>query len=309
MKEHVCNWVVLSCLFLSVGCAGEPGTDAGDLEIGAGDALPTERICTGTSSTTEAYNLPAPSTLPAGVSFLTDWEHLDQAGGFRGWQAMDRCRIQVDPTFQTWHGKVAVRVEVNPDDDPIGSSGERSEVLFMQDPSGNIIYENNTSGRQFFALSYYFPSSWAGTFLSGNSESWSLVFQFHDTSGGYFAGMHAGVRFASEGQKFYYTTSGGPQDLGQIRLGEWVDFVISIDFSTGDIYFYRRNEGETTFSEVLYISDSAATDPNDSYFKQGLYRGTDVAGRTDVLWMGPTARGTSFSAVEQAAFGTDNGYI
>jgi hypothetical protein len=43
------------------------------------------------------------------------------------------------------------------------------------------------------------------------------------------------------------------------------------------------------------------------YFKQGLYRGGSVNGRTDVFWAGPTARGSTFSAVEQAAFGTNVG--
>jgi hypothetical protein len=41
--------------------------------------------------------------------------------------------------------------------------------------------------------------------------------------------------------------------------------------------------------------------------KQGHYRGGNVNGRTDVLWVGPTARGDTFSAVEQAAFGTNVG--
>src|SRR5262249_25726182 len=31
----------------------------------------------------------------------------------------------------------------------------------------------------------------------------------------------------------------------------------------------------------------------DFYVKQGLYRGGNVGGRTDVFWIGPTARGTS----------------
>jgi hypothetical protein len=41
--------------------------------------------------------------------------------------------------------------------------------------------------------------------------------------------------------------------------------------------------------------------------KQGLYRGGNVDGRTDVYWVGPTVRGGTFSAVEQAAFGTQVG--
>ena len=47
---------------------------------------------------------------------------------------------------------------------------------------------------------------------------------------------------------------------------------------------------------------------NTTYFKQGLYRGPDVNGRTDVLWVGPTSRGPTFAAVEQASFGTSDGF-
>jgi hypothetical protein len=32
-----------------------------------------------------------------------------------------------------------------------------------------------------------------------------------------------------------------------------------------------------------------------------------VKGRSDVFWIGPTAKGTSFGAVEQDAFGTSDG--
>jgi hypothetical protein len=44
-----------------------------------------------------------------------------------------------------------------------------------------------------------------------------------------------------------------------------------------------------------------------TYMKQGLYRGGTVDGRSDVHWVGPTVRGSTFAAVEQAAFGTSAG--
>jgi len=47
---------------------------------------------------------------------------------------MDSCRIQPDG-YLTWHGKAAVRVEVQPNDDPLAlnSNSERAEMLLMQD--------------------------------------------------------------------------------------------------------------------------------------------------------------------------------
>ena len=60
------------------------------------------------------------------------------------------------------------------------------------------------------------------------------------------------------------------------------------------------------FAQVLAATSAAAS--GCQYYKQGLYRGPDVNGRSDVLWIGPTARGASFAAVEQAAFATGDGF-
>ncbi len=218
--------------------------------------------------------------------------------------------MQYDPNFKTWHGRPAVRVEVNPGDDPISSGGERSEVLFPQTPSGSILYESSASGLQYIAVSYFFPSDFDGTWLSGNSESWSIVMQLHPGSGsGVFAVLMAGKRTANGKHVFTYhsNSSFNFSDGGEIRRGEWVDFIFELNFSAGRFKIYRRNEGQTRFSLVVEGTDSSMMSSSQSYMKQGLYRGSSVNGRTDVIWLGPTARGTSFLAVEQAAFGTATG--
>ena len=61
----------------------------------------------------------------------------------------------------------------------------------------------------------------------------------------------------------------------------------------------------SSFTQVVAATFPAP--PNGTYMKQGLYRGGNVNGRTDVLWVGPTARGSTFSAVERAAFNTNVG--
>ena len=270
----------------------------------------TERMCTSSASETEAYRLPAPTSLPTGVSFLSDWENRVRAGGFGGVQAMDGCRMAHDPIFSTWHGLATVRVEVNPGDDPISSGGERSEVIFMQTPSGEIIEESRSSGRVYFATSYYFPDDWEGTVLRGNPESWSAVLQFHPGGGsGLFAILMAGVREQQDGQRLFWTSENLDTrylDDPAIRLGEWVDLVFDMDFSAAQIRIYRRNQNETTFRLVMDESEPAMRSGT-THMKQGLYRGSDVGGRTDVLWIGPTSRGESFAAVEMASFGTNNG--
>lgn len=262
------------------------------------------------STETENYSQPANRVLPAGVSFLTDWANLQRAGGFKAIQAMDTCRIQFDPNFKTWHGLAATRVEVNPGDDPISSGGERSEVLFPQTVSGSPIYESSASGTQYIAVSYFFPSNFDGTWLSGNSNSWSIVMQLHNGGGsGVFSALMAGKRTASGKHTFTYASAQTYpfSDGGEIRRGEWVDFIFELNFANGRFKIYRRNETQSNFTVVVDATDPSMVSTGQSYMKQGLYRGSSVNGRTDVIWMGPTARGTSFSAVEQAAFATTNG--
>ncbi len=93
------------------------------------------RVCTESRLGAHEHNLlPATPTLPDEISFATDWDAVP-TGGWGGEQVMDRCRIQADG-FLTWHRKIAVRVEVQPSDDPLrlGANSERAEMLMMQRP-------------------------------------------------------------------------------------------------------------------------------------------------------------------------------
>ena len=80
-----------------------------------------------------------------------------------------------------------------------------------------------------------------------------------------------------------------------------------VDWSTGEYTVWQRDEGHITFTQAL-TGKTPVRCGRDNYVKQGLYRGGNVDGRTDVLWIGPTARGSSFSAVERQAFGTHKGW-
>jgi hypothetical protein len=294
------------------GAGGTAGSSQGGTGQGGssgGGAPNASRTCFDTSATTEQYHLPAPTSLAPEVTFLSDWPNQAIAGGFDGIQAMDGCRYQLDASFHTWHGGPAVRVEVDPGDNPIPTSGERAEVLTMQDGQGNDFLESSASGLQFFATSYFFPSTWDGTFLQGDGDSWSAVMQFHPSGAdGYFAGIQAGRRDVAAPQTLYYSSGPTLSELGPIGLGQWVDLVFQMSFATGELHIYRRDQGQAKFAEVLAMTDTTMTSPSTTYFKQGLYRGPDVNGRTDVLWIGPSARGASFSAVEQAGFGTNDGF-
>jgi hypothetical protein len=282
----------------------------------------------------EQYGLPPTTGLPSGVTSLTDWTQHPAHGGWYGAQQMDDCRYQADPGgFMTWHGKLAARVEVDPGDDPLalGENSERTECLTEQDASGNQLDEGPASGAQFYATSYYFSTDWAATsypysvFEAGGGtwpgnvssdcgsagnlcNSWSLVLQFHQPGGGTpWAVLSAASPAPGQPQKMWLAGSQDVQfsDGGAIVPGKWVDLVLEVDWTSGAIDVWRRDEGQAGFTQVVATTFPAPVDG--TYMKQGLYRGGNVNGRTDVLWVGPTARGSTFSAVEEAAFGTDAG--
>lgn len=262
----------------------------------------------------EASHLPPPANLPDGISFASDWTHLE-TGGWSRQQVMDSCRIRPDG-FLTWHGKAAVRVEVQPNDDPLAlnANSERAEMLLMQDASGREIRENTNSGKQYYATSYYFSSAWRGQQLPYSAfapldcwagdrnkcNSWSFVWQFYG-----WGALSAGQE-ALNGPQRYLFNNIHFADGGLITVGRWTDFVFMVDWSSGSYTIWRRDEGQASFTTAL-IGNTPVSWVRDVYVKQGLYRGGHVGGRTDVLWIGPTARGSSFSAVELQAFGTNEG--
>ena len=288
-------------VWLCEGGVGGNGADCGaPYTFPAGFADPE---CLPAAGTVDARDLPGPSTLPTDVSFVSDWTQRPIAGGFDAKDAIDVCRLHPDG-FKTWHGKPAVRIEVDPGDDPAANGHERAEVMTMQGTtSANLAAESATGGVVYYATSYYFPTNWDGTALTGDATSWSFVGQFH-----YWGGITAGRRSAGGPQIYSFRRIYNTDELtfsdDHIALGKWTDFVLRVDWSNLLFTIYRRDEGETTFRMVAGASDANMNGA--SYYEEGLDRG-HVAGRTDVLWIGPTSRGGTFAAVEQASFGTNNG--
>src|SRR5215468_537544 len=184
----------------------------------------------------ESYHLPPTTKLPDGISFATDWMQ-NRTGGWAGEQVMDRCRIQPDG-FLTWHGREAVRVEVQPNDDPLGLNvnSDRAEMLIMQDASKKPISENSKSGTQYYATSYYFPTTWQGQQLRWSAfaptdcardenqcNSWSSVWQFYG-----WGGLTA-AQTTVNGPQLYAFNGTRFTDGGLIALGKWTDFVFMVD--------------------------------------------------------------------------------
>jgi hypothetical protein len=312
----------------SGGSSGS-GSDAGPGETG--------KVCPAVSpGDNETYGLPATMNLPSDVTAMTSWTQNPASGGWNGRQVMDACRYEADPGgFLTWHALASARVEVDPGDDPLalGENTERAELLNQQGSDGQAIAEGPTSGTQYYATSYYFPATWAATAYpysvfetpgsswpygtttdcSANGgedcNSWSLVLQFHGPGGSFWAALSAASSAPGQPQTMGYevgTQTFAFSDGGQLLLGKWMDLVLELDWASGAVTIWRRNEGQSTFAQVVSATPTAAPAAG-TYMKQGLYRGGTVNGRTDVYWVGPTLRGASFSAVEQAAFGTSAG--
>jgi len=266
-------------------------------------------------------HLPPIRELPPGISWMSDWSAQPKTGGWYEMQAMDTCRFQTDPNFPTWHNRASARVEVDPSDDPLEAhdGSERSEVLLPQTPNGAPILESPSSGSQFYATSFYFPKSWGGTQYpwsgfapkdcsagdQNQCNSWSIVMQFHLAGSRPWGFLYAAKTKPSGPQQYTFLLGKTVlpfADGGAIALGKWTDFIFQFRWDVNRVSAWRRDQGQTDFKPV--VEDAAFTPPSEAvYLKQGLYRGGAVDSRTDVLWIGPTARGESFSAVETAAFG------
>jgi len=116
---------------------------------------------------------------------------------------------------------------------------------------------------------------------------------------------------------------------GDLNKGHWVQFVLDVVWktdSTGSVRLYRRDENQIDFQQVLTLNDiptlqtskyiptdlascpSCATDNIVHYWRVGYYRSTSP-NQTNVLWLGPIVRGTSFDEVAKAAFGSSGAII
>ncbi len=322
------RWVLVAC---AVGCGSshaaphDSAADTSRLADAAGDGAPFDAApeCSPATTPIEKYHLAVVPPVGA-ASFTSDWAQ-SATGGWYGEQIMDPCRIH--PDQMTWHGKAAARVEVDPTDDPLvlGENSERAEMAFLQDAAGNSQTEDAVGGTQYYATSYYFPPTWAATQLpwsdieahdpitcsTGTTEqcnSWSYVMQLH-TDSAYWGSIGAAAT-RTRGPQHYWLTLGSTyefSDGGAITPGAWTDLVLEIDWSTGAIAMWRRDEGQPGFTQVVSATEPTVTTVTGVYMKQGLYRGGYVKGRSDIFWIGPTARATTFAAAELAAFGTTAG--
>lgn len=262
---------------------------------------------------------------PSGISFRGDWEDglITGPGSWVSARLMapDRFQLVTDVVRQ---GKYAVRVEVRPGDDPIGSSGERAEAAYMTLPNGDRIYETEDSGTQFFAFSFRLADDWVDP-VPTTGGPWATILQLHgpDVLGtspsiGFY--VHDGIA----GRLSVVLRGGDIESAGTTRhplthsaliTGEWTDIVLRIRFSAhgdGAVDAWMRREGApdwfhelslTGVSTLQYASSVEGGEVGEHYWKHGLYRCKD-ASSTHVLWVDGLTRGDTFNEVCRSAFGS-----
>ena len=136
-------------------------------------------------------------------------------------------------------------------------------MLTLQNGSGAV---GEGTGTAYYATSYFFPTTWDGTFLRGDANGWSVVLQLYPL-GGLSAGRHdVGA------PQIYGFASFTFSDGGALALGKWTDFVFMIDWSTGHIVWWRRDEGQSAFVKVVDGTDATFVGKTSTYVKQGLCR-------------------------------------
>jgi hypothetical protein len=255
-----------------------------------------------------------------GVTFSGDWEKGITGNG--NWKyiqtvAADRFQRVTSPVRQ---GQYAARIEVRPGDDPISSSGERSEVLILSNAAGTAINENESSGTQFYAFSVRLDSAWKAPAADANG-AWAIIFQLHgpdvlaaspsvavsvqnrfsiDLNSGDLDSATKSLRWKS-----YPLASSG------LNLGHWVDLVLQIKFAkdfTGSVTVWRRDEGQPDFVQALLLMNvptlqykSSLGGVGSHYWKHGFYRSKQTT-IINVLWLDGLTRGDTYDGVLQAAF-------
>ena len=253
------------------------------------------------------------------ISFTGNWESGITGKGTWGASqivAADRFQRVMSPVRQ---GLYSARVEVRPGDDPINSTGNRSEVLHMTNSSGTRFYETESSGTQYYAFSFMLDASWQTP--SNVNGAWAIIFQLHGpddlkASPSFAVSIYKNLNIAINGGDLdnpsKSVSRSYPLTESTLNIGHWVDLVIKIKFAqdfNGAVEVWRRNEGEMDFKQVLTVDNiptlqykSSLGGVGNHYWKHGLYCSKQTA-ITNFLWLDGMVRGNTYHDVLNSAFG------
>ena len=262
------------------------------------------------------------------VSCLGGFEDgLTQLNGFVDATQVQEAGRLSRVTSPVRRGSFACRVECRPGD--IAANGERAEFHSIQDGEGNVLNEEVVSGTQYLAWSTYFPADWVD---ATGTPQYQILWQLKSpdrlnhspaltflanlaTRGGFYFEVESGS-MDDQGSGDYYWGRLTPTNQSY-ELGHWVDWVAKITFAktyTGEFTVWRRDEGETDFTQVGSLANIPTLQYHKSegigfealhYWKAGIYRYKDAIPQTDVIaiyYFDGFTRGNNFDAVVAAAF-------
>lgn len=235
-----------------------------------------------------------------------------------------RITFVQDPASPT--GGLVARFEVRPGDHT-KLSGDRAELVHMW-INGTRFPVTPASGHEFYGISVKVAPDWQapGGDMRMPQFKWGIFMQLHspdifaappaialEATSDFHLGMCSGDLLKGGTRNGNKDAIDIPFSNGALNRGHWVQFVIDVTWALdhrGAIAIYRRDEGQTAFAKVLdlpntptlqwkYGIDSGNTD---HYWAVGFYRSRN-ADLTNVLWLGPIVRGTTFDEVAKTAFG------
>jgi Polysaccharide lyase len=201
--------------------------------------------------------------------------------------APDRISILADQNAR--QGRRYARVTVRPGDNPLSccQNTERAEVLYMQDANNRPIFENTNSGTQQYAFSVKFDPTWK-TIVDNGYGDWGIFLQLHGPDD---LGANVAWAFSATDHIVFIQRAGDVSKNplkgyelanGSLNKGKWIDFILTVKYAmnnTGFVTVERRDEGESSFKEVLNLRNiptlqfsSQATTAGVHYVKSGLYR-------------------------------------
>jgi hypothetical protein len=249
------------------------------------------------------------------ASFTCDWSKaISTCWKYPQVMSSDRFKVVTTPVR---HGKYSAQITVKSGDDPINSSGERSEYAYMMQ-NGTAVSETLSSGTKYYAISVMLASNWQPPATESGNGNWGILFQLHGPDS-YSASPAFALRattcfdIALNGGDLTFT-KGVPTTYklssGGLNKGQWVDFVVGVKWAqdtTGSVTVWRRDQSATGFTTVLNLSNVATLQYKNSttaaahYWKTGFYRSTSSF--TNKLWLGPMSRADTFQDAVTTAWG------
>lgn len=192
---------------------------------------------------------------PAAAKVL--WKGDFESGDISQWTkaqivASNRIRIVSDPVRD---GRFAARFLVRQGDDPIGASGNRSELVQLgQDEAGK-------------ELVYRWHTMWPSDYAS--EDTWQLFTQWHHTG----SDGSPPVEFFVWGEQIYLRVNGDDLWSTPLVRGRWQEFVFRVKWARNgwvELHHNGRLVLPKTSASTLYAGQGV-------YLKQGLYRDAKVA--------------------------------